>query len=212
MHFRWTPAFAGVTIRRMSAPQDIYPDSGSRLPLPRREDLDEAGRAMFDRNTDPKGGTLAGLRGPGGLRLHSPRLAELENALNRYLRFGAGFSAAVRELAILVTAREMESAFEWAAHEPQALKDGVPPASIDVVKHRRPTDGLSETEAAIIRLGREMIGARKVSPETFAAARRLFGDRQLIDLVSLMGHYQATASLLLAFDVQVPDGKPVLPR
>jgi 4-carboxymuconolactone decarboxylase len=196
----------------MATPSDIYPDSGCRLPLPRREDLDEAGRAMFDRNSDPKGGTLAGLRGPGGLRLHSPRLAELENALNLYLRYEAGFPAAVRELAILATAREMDSAFEWAAHELQALKDGVPQAAVDTVKHRRPVDGLSETEQAIIRLGREMLGARKVSPQTFAAARRVFGDRGLIDLISLMCHYQATASLLAAFDVQVPEGKPVLPQ
>ena len=197
----------------MPAPSDVYPDSGCRLPLPRRADMDEAGRAMFDRHSDPKGGTLAGLRGPGGLRLHSPKLAELENALNRYLRYNAGFSGAVRELAILVTAREMDSAFEWAAHETQARKDGVPPAVIDAVKHRRPVDGMSDTEQAIIRLGREMLGAaRQVSPETFAAARRIFGDRGLIDLVSLMCHYQGTASLLAAFDVQVPEGKPELPR
>ena len=196
----------------MPTPSDIYPDSGCRLPLPRREDLDEAGRAIFDHNSDPKGGTLAGLRGPGGLRLHSPKLAALENALNRYLRYNAGFPAAVRELAILVTAREMDSAFEWAAHETQALKDGVPQAAVDAVKHKHPVDGLSETEAAIIRLGREMLGARKVSAPTFAAARQIFGDRGLIDLVSLMCHYQATASLLLAFDVQVPPGKPELPK
>jgi len=182
-------------------PSDIYPDSGCRLPLPRREDMDEAGRAMFDRHSDPKGGTLAGLRGPGGLRMHSPKLAELENALNRYLRYGAGFSGAVRELAILVTAREMDSAFEWAAHETQALKDGVPQAAVDIVKHRRPVEGLTDTEAAIIRLGREMLGARKVSAGTFAAARKIFGDRGLIDLVSLA-----------VFECQVPEGKPVLPR
>ena len=194
-------------------PSDIYPDSGCRLPLPRRADMDEAGRAMFDRHSDPKGGTLAGLRGPGGLRLHSPKLAELENALNRYLRYNAGFSAAVRELAILVTAREMDSAFEWAAHETQALKDGVPQAAVDAVKFRRPVDGLGETDAAIIKLGREMLGpTRKVSAATFAAARKIFGDRGLIDLVSLMCHYQGTASLLAAFECQVPEGKPVLPR
>ncbi len=196
----------------MPTPSDIYPDSGCRLPLPRREDMDEAGRAMFDRHSDPKGGTLAGLRGPGGLRMHSPKLAELENALNRYLRYNAGFSGAVRELAILVTAREMDSAFEWAAHETQALKDGVSQAAVDAVKHRRPVDGLGETEAAIIRLGREMLGARKVSPATFAAARKIFGDRGLIDLISLMCHYQGTASLLAAFECQVPPGKPELPR
>ena len=43
-------------------PADIDPESGFRLPLPKREDLDEAGKRAYDRLTDPKGGTLAGLR------------------------------------------------------------------------------------------------------------------------------------------------------
>jgi 4-carboxymuconolactone decarboxylase len=31
----------------------------------------------------------------------------------------------VRELAILTTARELDSQFEWAAHEPEALGEGI---------------------------------------------------------------------------------------
>jgi alkylhydroperoxidase family enzyme len=38
-------------------------------------------------------------------------------ALNRYLRYDAGLGGRVRELAILITARELDSQFEWAAHE-----------------------------------------------------------------------------------------------
>ena len=43
-------------------------------------------------------------------------------ALNRYLRFEAGFTPRMREIAILATAREMDSQFEWCAHEPEALE------------------------------------------------------------------------------------------
>ena len=39
----------------------------------------------------------------------------------------------MRELAILTTAREMDSQFEWVAHEPEALKEGVEQSVIDVV-------------------------------------------------------------------------------
>jgi 4-carboxymuconolactone decarboxylase len=71
-------------------PEDIDPQSGCRLPLPRREDLDGAGQRIYDSLADPEGGTLRGLRGPGGILLHSPDLSRYARPLNRYLRHEAG--------------------------------------------------------------------------------------------------------------------------
>src|SRR5258708_23563813 len=102
-------------------PEDIDPESGCRLPLPRREQLDDAGRRTYDSLADPKGGTIRGLRGPGGILLHSPELSRHARPLNRYLRHEAWLGGRVRELAILTTAREFDSQFEWAAHEPEVL-------------------------------------------------------------------------------------------
>ena len=193
-------------------PGDIDPQSGNRLPLPGREDLDERTRAIFDRLADASGGSLAGLQGPGGIRLHSPRLAAPLHEANQYLRFEAGIDASIRELAILVTARENESQFEWAAHEPAAMRAGLAAEVIDIVRHRRATDGLGETEVVVIALGREIFADHRVSRETFAAALRLFGRRGLVDLVSLMGQYAATAAVLIAFDQQLrPGQEPPLP-
>src|SRR5947209_16477461 len=81
-------------------PSDIDPQSGFRLPLPRREDLDEAGRRTFERATTP-GATIAGLRGPAGVQLYSTRTTQHLTAINRYLRFEAGISPRIREIAIL---------------------------------------------------------------------------------------------------------------
>lgn len=193
-------------------PDDVYAESGFRLPLPRREDLDEAAGAVYDRFADPDSGTYVGLQGPGGIRLHSPKLATTMQAINRYLRYEAGISVRVRELSILVTARELDSQFEWTVHEPEALKAGISPDIVDIVRFRRDTDGLDEADAIVIRLGRQMFGDRRVDSETFAAATRLFGSRRLVDLVSVMGNYAATAALLATFDVQLHAGKePLLP-
>lgn len=193
-------------------PSDVYPDSRCRLPLPKREELDEAGKKIYDHHVAPNSQSLAGLTGPGGIRLHSSKLSALQSPPSRYLRFEAGLSGPVRELIILVAAREMDSQFEWFQHEAEARKEGVNESVIDVVKHGKPLDGLPETEAAIIALGREMIGRRKVSPETFARALKLFGRQTLVDVVSLMGNYVATALLLVAFDAQLPEGQqPLLP-
>ena len=192
-------------------PSDIDPHSGFRLPLPNREDLDEAGKATYDRATKP-GATIAGLQGPAGIQLYSPKTAVLHTAMNRYLRFEAGFTPHVREVAILTTAREMDSQFEWVAHEPEALKEGVPQSTIDVIKHRRSTAGLDETDATVIELGRQIWKDHKVKSETFAKAKSIFGPNKLIELVMLMGNYAGTAALLATVDMQLHAGKkPLLP-
>jgi 4-carboxymuconolactone decarboxylase len=192
-------------------PSDIDPQSGFRLPLPKREDFDEVGKRHHDRVAAP-GASIAGLQGPSGIGLYSPKAAEHARALNRYLRFEAGFTPRVREIAILTTAREMDSQFEWAAHEPEALKEGVEARVIDVIKHRKPTAGLDETDATVIELGRQIFRDHKVTPEIFAKAKALFGPNKLVELVVLMGNYASTAALLIAVDMQLHAGqKPLLP-
>ena len=192
-------------------PSDIDPKSGFRLALPNPQDLDEAGKKAYERATSP-GATIAGLQGPAGVQLFSPKTAAHVAALNRYLRYEAGFTPHVREIAILTTAREMDSQFEWVAHEPEALKEGVPQATIDVIKYRRSTAGLDETDALVIELGRQLWRDHKVQLETFAKLKAVFGPNKLIELVMLMGNYAGTAALLTAVDMQLHTGKkPLLP-
>jgi 4-carboxymuconolactone decarboxylase len=116
-------------------------------------------------------------------------------------------------LAILVTARELDSQFEWAAHEPEALREGISRDIIAIIKHRLETDGLDPADGVVIELGREIFGARKVESETFARALKHFGPQALVNLVALMGNYAGTAALLTAFDMQLDtDQPPLLPQ
>ena len=191
-------------------PSDIDPNSGFRLPLPKREDLDDVGKRAYDRAAAP-GKSLVGLRGPGGITLYSTKTVESRNQFSNHLRYDV-FPANIREVAILAVAREMDSQFEWAAHEPEALKEGVPAEVVDVIKRRLSTQGLDETYAAIIELGRQTFGEHKVTSECFARVKKLFPPTKLVELVMLMGNYAATAALLTAFDMQLPEGqKPLLP-
>ena len=191
-------------------PTDIDPQSGFRLPLPKREDLDEVGKRAYDRANTP-GKTIVGLRGPAGIHLYSTKTVEAHNTINRYLRHEAGFDPKVREVAILTVAREMDSRFEWAAHEPEALTVGVAPEVVDGDQAPREHAGLSEIDAAIIEFGRQAVGQHKVKSAAFARLKALFKSEQLVDLVLLMGNYAGTAILLAAFDMQVAEGRPLLP-
>ena len=145
-------------------PSDIDPKSGMRLPLPNREDLDEAGKKAYDRGTTP-GATIAGFQGPRGIQLFSPKTAAMRSGAQPVSALRGGLHRHVREVAILATAREMDSQFEWVAHEGEALKEGVPQSTIDIIKYRRSTDGVDATDALIIELGRQLWRDHKVKPK-----------------------------------------------
>ena len=208
---------AGARAQQPSAqprqvPKDVYPDSLNRLPLPKREDLDAASQKLFDSYAGPNSKSLAGLQGPGGIRLHSPHLAVLNEPRNTYLRYNTEIPRRLAELAILVTAREFDSQFEWTAHEPAALKEGLEPGIIDVVKNRKELKGIEGNEAIIISIGRELFGKRNLTSATFARGLNSFGKKGMVDLVTLMTDYASTSFFLRAFDMQLHAGdKPLLP-
>jgi len=195
----------------MTLPGDVYPDSLSRLPLVDREAMDEQGQKFYDAVTDPRSRTLVGLQGPSGIWLHSPELGERMRAVNQYLRYETALERRLTELAILVTARELDNQFEWTAHEPVALKEGLDPEIIEVVKYRRPISGLGTREALIIDLGRKLLRERRVDPATFAHALEAFGPRGIVELAAVMGNYAGTAIMLNMVDQRLrPDQTPLL--
>ena len=195
-----------------SLPSDVNPASLSRVPLIRREEMDEAGKRVYDILMGPQTRTLAGLQGPYGIWLHSPQLGEKLLAASQHLRYQTDLGRRLTELATLVVARELDNQFEWTAHEPAALRDGLEPRIIDIVKYRRDPVGLGEKETVIIHMGRELFRQKKVSSETYAEAVRLFGVRGVVNLSALMAHYTMIGMMLNTFDQQLHSGwEPMLP-
>jgi 4-carboxymuconolactone decarboxylase len=187
-------------------PKDVYANTGNRLPAIKRDDLDDAGKKLFDAR-----GPVDSF-GPGGIRLYSLPVAEHMEGVNDFLRHKSGLDPRLVELVILVTAREEDSEYVWTAHEPQGLKAGLQQEIVDVVKYRKPTNGLAEKDAVIINLGREVLGKHHASSEVAARALDLYGKQGLVNIVSLMGDYASTGILLNAFDQHVrPADKPLLP-
>jgi 4-carboxymuconolactone decarboxylase len=178
-------------------PDDIYPDSRSRLPLLRAAPNQQAASPrLYSRQLAPEG------TGPSHIRRHAGGLEALEVSIGRRLMV----------LAILVTAREHDEQYDWTVNEVVALKDGPEPSVIDVVRTRQPLTGLGEREAAIIQFGRELFGKHTVSAETYARALKLFGERDLVDMIDLMAQHAGDAVLLTAFDQHLPVGQtPLLP-
>lgn len=191
---------------RGTFPADIHAATGNRFPAIKREELNDAGKRLYDAR-----GVADGF-GPGAIRLYSPPVAESMTSINDYLRRKSGLEARLVELAILVTARELDCEYVWTAHEPAALKAGLQQQIIDAVKYRRPLTGLGEKEAVIIELGRDSIGKHKVASATFARAVKQFGHQGVVNIVALIGDYAATSILLNVADQHVrPRDTSLLP-
>jgi 4-carboxymuconolactone decarboxylase len=200
-------AQTATTGAREQLPPDIDPESRNRLPPLKRDNLDQQGRALYDALAGDSR-RLTGVGGPAGIRMYSPQAGDMARRLNNYLRFESGLGARTVELAILATAREFDSQFEWSAHEPPALKAGVSKELIDLIKRRAPVTGVSEQDAAIVELVREVFSTHRVSSPTYARALKTLGAKNLVDLTVLIGEYSATAVLLATFDLQLAPGEP----
>lgn len=204
---RQAPAASG-----RSLPADVNPGSLSRVPLARREDLDDDGKRVYDTLMGPQTRTLAGLQGPYGIWIHSPVVGEQLLSESQYLRYKTDLSRRLTELATLVVARELDQQFEWTAHEPAALGEGLEREIIDIVKFRRDPVGLGEKETVIIQMGRELFRQKKVSSATYADAVGLFGLKGVVNLSALMAHYTMIGMMLNTFDQQLhADWEPMLP-
>ena len=208
-------SLAGGTTQssQKALPKDIDPGSRARLPYVKREDLDAEGKKTYDAIVNENTPYSHGLPAPIGMWMHSPKMAQHVLPEYMYLRFGNSFGTRLTELAILVASREINAQYEWTAHEPWALKAGVEPAIIDMVKYRRKVTGLGEKETLIIVFGRELLGDRKVTSATFAHAVKVFGEDGVTDLAGLMAFYQFLyTSSVVTFDIQLPAGsQPLLP-
>lgn len=182
---------APLPINIIKSPPDIFPLSRSRL------------RQREGQRPPTPGRTLS----PPGM---GPGQIALTQAGGKYLDIMVG--KPLRALALLVTARELDQQVMWTEHEPEARKLGLSAAAIEAVRDRKPTTGLPAKEAIVIQMGRELLGAHHVAPETYAKAVDLFGERDALDLATEIGEHAEEAGLLNIFDQQLPAGvKPLLP-
>ena len=189
-------------------PVDLDPDSRARLPYLQRKDMDGRGQQIYD--TLPGRSPEGVLRGPLAFAAYNPAVARALHDLHDAAVQEGTLNAHVRELSILVACRETHYNLEWNAHEAIALKAGLDPTLIDVVRHDRALTGLDAQDALVVRFGRQMLRDKKVDPATFAKAVALFGRRGAMDMVAVMNTYAVSGFFAIAVDEHMPAGRPEL--
>jgi 4-carboxymuconolactone decarboxylase len=148
-----------------------------------------------------------GLGGPYNPLLRSPVLGQRMFDLWHYLRWETSVPLKLNELAILIVARQWRSQVEWYAHAPLAIKAGLAPDIVaDLKANKRPAN-MPPEEAAVYDFVTELTTEHAVADETFARAKKLLGEQQVVDLTTLTGCYVATAMILAMAEQSVPPGK-----
>ena len=146
--------------------------------------------------------------GPFSMLLNSPEIAGRAAHLGTYIRFESVLADDIRELAIITAAREFDCHYEWSAHVVLARDCGVREDAIQAVAKRAPLDALTEDEALVIGYGREILGNKRVSDDTFQKAEARFGVKGVTELTATMGYYGMLACALNAFEVEpAPDAE-----
>jgi 4-carboxymuconolactone decarboxylase len=186
-------------------PTDIHPQSRSRLPPIQRDKLNDEGKRVYDyvRGANPTLGTT----GPGAVTIYSPGVAEPFQQLNQYLRKTV-VGPRIFEMCTLIAAYEYKQGYEWTGHEPAAVRAGVEPAVLEVIRNDKPTKGLPEKDAAVIDFGRSLLrGNRQVSPELWAKMVGYFGQQGVIEIATIVGDYVMAAIVLNAANQLPMEGR-----
>ena len=147
--------------------------------------------------------------GPFNAWMRSPELGTRLQAVGEYVRFKTSIPQRLNELAILITAREWTSQYEWYAHHALAMKAGLDPAiADDIATGKRPAT-MKDDEAAVYDFCIELHRSKKVSDASFKRVKALFGEQGVVELIGVSGYYTAVSMTLNVAQVPIPDGKPL---
>jgi len=174
-----------------------------RFPNLESERMSDAQKRVHDAIA---GGPRGGVRGPFGVLLRSPELADRVQKVGEHLRFGSSLPARLNELAILINARFWGSKYEWHAHKPFALKGGLAESiADDVAQNRRPA-GMKPDEELVYDFCTTLHRTHFVDDALFRRAVAQLGEQGLVDLIGVSGYYTLVSMVLNVAEIPLPAG------
>lgn len=179
----------------------MYTEKDDRLPPIPASEWTPQQRAMAQPIIDgPRGALIS----PFVPLLRSPELMDHAQRMGEYLRYRSSIGLRLSELAICITARQWSQQVEWAIHAPIAEREGIAPEVLaDIAQGRRPR-ALQEDEAVLYDFCTEIHQNRTVSDTTWAAAKALWGEQGVVDLIGVNGYYTLLSMLMNSARTAVP--------
>jgi 4-carboxymuconolactone decarboxylase len=145
------------------------------------------------------------IRGPFVPLIRSPEVMLRAKAMGDHLRFKSTLGPRLNEMVILITAREWSQQYEWQAHHPIALKEGLRREIADAIADGRRPAGMAEDEEAAYDMATEILRIKRVSDATYRRAVARFGEQGVIDLLGVTGYYTFLAIVMNATRTALPE-------
>lgn len=153
------------------------------------------------------------LRSPDGEALNIFRtMAHHPPVLRRFLALGSellltgNLPARERELLILRTGWNCQSAYEWGQHVAIGRASGLTDEEMRGIKDGPEAAGWSDGDALLLRAADELDADSVVSDATWNALAGSYNEQQLIEIVTLVGYYHLVAYFLNSTGVEREPG------
>ena len=111
----------------------------------------------------------------------------------------------LRELAILRTAKDCHSLYEWTQHVPAARHVGLTELQIAAIGDWQNASCFSDLERLVLKFTDEVNANVKGSLETLEALKRQLSPGEIIELLIIIGHWRQTATILETTEVDLEE-------
>jgi alkylhydroperoxidase family enzyme len=171
----------------------------ARLPLVSEHPDDPALAKMFDA-IRARGGAVLNIHRVQG---HSPALARVRGEYAYAIRFDTIVQPLLREIAILRVGEILHTEYDRKQHAPMAKACGLTDAQLDALGNWRASTLFDERQRALLGyVDALVVKGGDVDDATFAALRREFNPREIVEITLTVGNYYTTGILTKAFKLQ----------
>lgn len=160
-------------------------------------DTSHAEIAPLVRRIESERGKLANLY---KMLLHSPPVAEGWLTFLTAIRQKGQLSPRVRELVILRIAVINDAEYEFVAHAPLGISEGLSQAQVDGLREDR-LDSFDDKDRAVLQYCDSMTKDVHVPDDVFEKVRELLNERELVELTATIGAYNLVSRFLEAMKI-----------
>jgi 4-carboxymuconolactone decarboxylase len=196
------PGVLAPTEVKSSANGKAFTMLGDRFPPMTYEQMSPEQKKMTD--------LAVAQRGTGGsfnINIRDTDGGQLFFNMGDRVRFHMSVPDKLKELVITVTARYWGAQYEWTAHHRAGVQAGLSEEKVKAIAEGRRPTGMSPDEEAVYNFITELFKTRQASDATFAAVKKVVGERGVVDLMVTAGYYQAVSMLMNTDRLPVTTGQ-----
>ena len=174
------------------------------LPIPAEKQTEAQKKALAEFRADRK----AEPNPPYAVLLRSPELMTRMRLLGDYVRFQSTLPPRLRELVVLMTAREWTAQFEWTENAQLAFDSGLKAETVKAIAEGRRPAAMAEDESVMYDLCAELQQNKSVSDATYQRAVAKFGEQMVVEAVGTVGYYTMIGMVLNTAEIPAGGGAP----